>query len=147
MSPALVLLAVGACVPSGTGTSPRRTAPSDTSDTGAASSDAQVQRDTGVASAHDSGGAPRDTGAVPVDSGFAIDMGFDEPDAGFPVDTGPMLPPDGGVPSLCPPSGPFGNIVGDITVDLELPDCDGNMHRLHNLCGRKASWMFGMAGW
>ena len=31
--------------------------------------------------------------------------------------------------------------------DVALPDCDGNKHRLHDLCLNRASWMFIFAGW
>jgi len=48
--------------------------------------------------------------------------------------------------SICPPKGPFGVDSGDTLTDLELPDCDGNMHRLHDLCGARAGFVNLLSG-
>ena len=48
--------------------------------------------------------------------------------------------------AICPPKGPFGVDAGDTVTDLELPDCDGNMHRLHDLCGARAGFVNLLSG-
>ncbi|MEE2779417.1 MAG: hypothetical protein VYE15_02760 [Myxococcota bacterium] len=48
--------------------------------------------------------------------------------------------------AICPPQGPFGVNAGDTITDLELPDCDGNMHRLHDLCGARAGFVNLLSG-
>lgn len=55
----------------------------------------------------------------------------------------------GGEPGVegCPPGGPFGTEVGSTVSDVTLPDCDGNLHSLHEQCGKKALWLFEFAGW
>ena len=52
--------------------------------------------------------------------------------------------PSGGV---CPPTGPYGQRVGDVAPDIALTDCDGNTHSLHALCDREAVWLFELALW
>ena len=47
---------------------------------------------------------------------------------------------------ICPPTGPFGVNTGDFLTDLELPDCDGNIHRLHDLCGARAGFVNLLSG-
>lgn len=47
----------------------------------------------------------------------------------------------------CPPVEPFGTELGATIPDLELPDCDGNLHRVHDLCDREAAWIFSFAPW
>ena len=47
---------------------------------------------------------------------------------------------------ICPPVGPAGVDPGDFLTDLELPDCDGNMHRLHDLCGARAGFVNLLSG-
>jgi peroxiredoxin len=74
-----------------------------------------------------------------------VDMG--EPDVaqdtGGGLDAGePDLPP-----SLCPPQGPFGARVGDTIPDVSFPDCDGQMHSLHELCEHQVGWIFEFAAW
>lgn len=54
---------------------------------------------------------------------------------------------NGPVAETCPPVSPFGTSVNDVTVDVELPDCDGALHSLHGLCTNSASWVFSYAGW
>ena len=51
------------------------------------------------------------------------------------------------VPSLCPPSGPFGTGVGDTLGDWSLTDCDGVEHSFHDLCELRAVHIFSFAGW
>ncbi|MEZ4466097.1 MAG: TlpA disulfide reductase family protein [bacterium] len=36
--------------------------------------------------------------------------------------------------------------MGETAPDLELPDCDGVMHRIHAACGQPL-WIFEFAGW
>ena len=92
----------------------------------------------------DGRGGAADLGAAAVDAGF-FDMGVGEaPDAGFGADAGFE---DSGVASLCPPEGPFGIRAGQQLPPLELRDCDGNTHNLHELCDAKASYTFVFAGW
>jgi|TARA_R110000824_G_C14843182_1_gene639227 hypothetical protein len=47
---------------------------------------------------------------------------------------------------ICPPVGSFGVNAGDFLTDLELPDCDGNIHRLHDLCGARAGFVNLLSG-
>ena len=47
---------------------------------------------------------------------------------------------------VCPPTGSFGVDPGDFLTDLVLPDCDGNMHRLHDLCGARAGFVNLLSG-
>ena len=47
---------------------------------------------------------------------------------------------------ICPPAGPTGVDPGDFLTDLELPDCDGNMHWLHDLCGARAGFVNLLSG-
>ena len=49
--------------------------------------------------------------------------------------------------ALCPPPGPYGTAVGATIPALALPDCDGVMHDVHDLCERKAGWFFIFAGY
>ncbi|MFT7579617.1 MAG: hypothetical protein ACI9MR_001283 [Myxococcota bacterium] len=57
-----------------------------------------------------------------------------------PVDTTPQS-------TFCPPSGPFGDGIGDTLADVTLKDCDGNDYALHDVCDNKAAFFFGYAGW
>ena len=86
-----------------------------------------------------------DTGRHP--DAASADTGL-HPDAAV-ADTG--LHPDASsgrdAGASCPPAGPYGVNVGDFIPDIALPDCDGNMHRLHDLCLTRAAWMFIFAGW
>lgn len=71
----------------------------------------------------------------------AIDSGMmPAADAGFAADAMAMN-------SLCPPSGPFGAFETNIAPDITLQDCDGNIFSLHDLCQKRAAWMFTLAGW
>lgn len=133
----MLMLAVGfyACVPSGA-PAPRGIAGSQPDAT---------PRDA-------SANSPIDGGFTTADAGFADDAAIKPDatqtrDAGQVVDAGHVI--DAGMTPqfMCPPSGPFGTSVGSTTPDIQLPDCDGNMHTVHNLCAKKASWFFGMAGW
>jgi peroxiredoxin len=54
---------------------------------------------------------------------------------------------NGDAGGLCPPQGPFGDAVGSVAPDVEFPDCDGQMHSLHDLCAHKVSWIFEFAAW
>lgn len=54
-----------------------------------------------------------------------------------------MMPPG----PMCPPTGDEGARVGKTIPNVLLEDCDGNIHQLHELCGRKASWFFVHASW
>jgi len=57
---------------------------------------------------------------------------------------------DGGAASQdasCPALGPFGTQIGDVAADVTLLDCDGNEHRLHNLCEKSAGWVLEYADW
>jgi len=47
----------------------------------------------------------------------------------------------------CPPDGPFGTKEGQKITDMKLPDCDGNMHNLHDLCGAPAGYVNLLAGY
>ena len=84
---------------------------------------------------------PADLGAL-TDLGVRLDAGRDAgvADAGSTVDAGAMS-------SLCPPAGPFGSAVGDVSPDITLLDCDGNPHSLHSLCERDVVWLFEFADW
>ena len=53
---------------------------------------------------------------------------------------------DGSRP-LCPPMGAVGVQPGNVLPDLALEDCEGNVHRLHDLCAARASYLFVYAGW
>ena len=48
---------------------------------------------------------------------------------------------------VCPPPGPYGTNLGAVVPDVALPDCDGNMHTLHDLCAKKAAWLWEFAPW
>ena len=37
-------------------------------------------------------------------------------------------------------------LAGNDVTELVLPDCDGNMHRLHDLCGAKAGFVNLLSG-
>jgi peroxiredoxin len=54
---------------------------------------------------------------------------------------------NGDAGGLCPPQGPFGDAVGSVAPDVEFPDCDGQMHSLHDLCEHKVGWIFEFAAW
>lgn len=41
---------------------------------------------------------------------------------------------------------PFGINIGDVMAPLALPDCDGTMHNLHDLCG-EVGFFFEFAAW
>jgi hypothetical protein len=94
--------------------------------------------------------APTDSGIF--DLGLADAVGFADafidagewPDA-EPPDTG--IEPDSGVLPLCPPQAPFGITNGSVLPPTILTDCDGNERTLQDLCDKKASWMFVLAGW
>ena len=49
--------------------------------------------------------------------------------------------------TACPPPGPYGTGIGDTVADLTLTDCDGNEYSLHELCAKKASYIYLYAGW
>lgn len=91
--------------------------------------------------------APSDDAFVPIDLGApGDDLGVPDDDAGFEADA--SEPPDLGAPEpTCPPSGPFGTEVGDTAPDVVLLDCEGNPHRIHDLCSRNVSWIFEFTGW
>lgn len=57
--------------------------------------------------------------------------------------------PDAGAPAgpSCPPAGPFGDGVGEVAADMVLLDCDGSARSLHELCARRAVWLFEYADW
>ena len=62
------------------------------------------------------------------------------------TDAGAMTP-DAGMMALCPPQGPYGSRQDDTIPPVMLKDCDGNLHNLHDLCQKRASWFFVFAGW
>ncbi len=71
-----------------------------------------------------------------------------ERDAGSTLTADAGVTPDAGVANaLCPPSGPFGSQEGQTIPDVTLPDCEGNPHRLQDLCGKQATWLYTLAGW
>jgi peroxiredoxin len=49
--------------------------------------------------------------------------------------------------ALCPALGPFGTKLGDVAADVALLDCEGNEHRLHDLCEKSAIWILEYADW
>ena len=49
--------------------------------------------------------------------------------------------------ALCPPQPPYGTAQGSTIPALSLPDCEGVMHDVHDLCKRKAGWFFIYAGY
>lgn len=88
----------------------------------------------------DGGARSDDAGSVVMDAG-ATDAGrAPDPDAGAS---------DAGAPpgATCPPAAPFGEGIGDVAPDLVLMDCDGTPHTLHELCDRRAVWLFEYADW
>ena len=76
------------------------------------------------------------------------DTSVDGPAADGPRPDGPL--PDTGsgdttadaIAITCPPQGPFGTNKGDKLPNLTLKDCAGNNHDIHDLCGKKAAWIF-----
>jgi hypothetical protein len=52
-----------------------------------------------------------------------------------------------GPAGLCPPQAPYGIEAGDTAVDVQLTDCDGVPHSLHDLCDKEAAWLFSYAHW
>ncbi len=48
---------------------------------------------------------------------------------------------------ICPPTGPFGTDPGDVAADVALPDCDGNIRSVHDMCGANAAHINLLAGW
>ena len=70
------------------------------------------------------------------------DVGDGEMDAMVEADT----PPDMEGPT-CPPEGPFGTEVGEVMPDVSLPDCDGQLHSVRELCSQDAAWLFVFAEW
>jgi len=112
--------------------------------------------DSGSQAAEDAAMTQADTGAnqTTPDTG----MMMTEPDTGVnnQPDTGQNMggPMDAGflmdamaMNTMCPPTGAFGNQVGDITPNIGLKDCAGNSFSMHDICSRKASWMFVLPGW
>ncbi len=77
----------------------------------------------------------------------------EDPDAPADADAAVEADPDGALPDaapepeLCPPQPPFGTSLGDRVPDVELTDCDGNAHRLHDLCAARFAWIFEFAAW
>ncbi len=80
------------------------------------------------------GGSGGSSGAVP-ETGTGGDV--DEDAAGDET----------GGSELCPPSEPFGTKVGDVVEDVVLKDCAGSDVSWHELCDRKAAFVFLYAGW
>lgn len=87
---------------------------------------ARLERDSDPAEATDA--------APSVLDASSLDAALEQPDAGAAVEA-------------CPPAGPFGQRVGDTAEDVVLMDCDGVEHRLHDLCDRRAVWLFELAAW
>ena len=86
----------------------------------------------------------------PMDSSMRADTGDSAaPDISVGADSSmpDTATPDTGRPSLCPPTGPFGTNAGDTAGEIELMDCDGTVHRLHDLCDKDAVWLWGYADW
>lgn len=54
---------------------------------------------------------------------------------------------DAAASAICPPVGPFGMRAGEISPDIELVDCEGVTHSLHELCDREVTWLFEFADW
>ena len=46
----------------------------------------------------------------------------------------------------CPPPAPYGNQVGDYVQPVSFKDCTGLPHSMHDLCPKKASWIFIFSG-
>ena len=52
------------------------------------------------------------------------------------------------VTDLCPPlESEIGVEVSDTIGEVVLSDCDGKLYSIHQLCPRKASWIYVYAGW
>ncbi len=49
--------------------------------------------------------------------------------------------------TTCPPPPPYGTNVGDTVPDITLTDCDGTSYSLHELCAKKASYIYMYTGW
>lgn len=89
-----------------------------------------------------------DAAESPVDAETVPDA--DGLDAADPLDAGEpdaMEGPPDMMASLCPPSAPFGTTVGDTFPEIALPDCDGQMHSLHDACTKTATYFFVYAHW
>jgi hypothetical protein len=54
---------------------------------------------------------------------------------------------DGGSTALCPPSGTPKRALGEILPNASLRTCEGEVFELHQLCERKAAWLFVYADW
>jgi hypothetical protein len=89
------------------------------------------------------GGAPQ-RGADPEDAGQSAAPDGAATTGGL-QDAGAL--PDAGQALTCPPAGPFGAREGDVLPDVTLPDCEGRPQRIHDLCGKKAAWLYVFAGW
>ena len=76
----------------------------------------------------------------------SADPGQSDPTPGTGSDAADSGAPDSGA-SLCPPPGPFAARVGKYLPNTILQDCDGNAVQLHDLCERRAAWIFSFAGW
>jgi hypothetical protein len=83
------------------------------------------------------GGAASD-GAAAIDAGAAMEV-----DAARAIDAATI----DAATTLCPPAAPFGTEPGDVSADIELLDCDGNTHTLHELCETQVLWLFEYADW
>jgi hypothetical protein len=46
----------------------------------------------------------------------------------------------------CPPQGPYGTEIGETVLNIQLKDCDGNLHSLQDLCGAPAGYFNLLAG-
>lgn len=48
--------------------------------------------------------------------------------------------------SFCPPKPPYGTVKGATIPPLSLLDCSGKRYSTHDLCGKKAAWIFVFRG-
>lgn len=54
---------------------------------------------------------------------------------------------DAGGGGLCPPTGTPKRALGEILPNASLRTCEGEVFELHQLCERKAAWLFVYADW
>lgn len=100
-----------------------------------------------VACAAGAPAAPDTSTAAPDGTGEALDATEDA------ADVAADSTPEGGLDTAvlvpegpCPPEGPIGAESGAVAPDVELSDCDGELHSIHDLCELDAAWLFTFSG-
>jgi len=93
-----------------------------------------------------SGSDTEETGLDALDGPTDVDADLNEPDETGP-DSSETDSSETDAASMCSTAGVRGTDVGQVAPNLEVFDCDGNSHRLDELCDVDAAWIFLYADW